>query len=38
MPLLATPFSMYEACGLLYRSGIPSTMKCTLGTDYADAG
>jgi len=28
IPLLGTPYSMYEACGLLYRSGIPSTMKC----------
>jgi len=27
IPLLGTPYSMYEACGLLYRSGIPSTMK-----------
>jgi predicted transcriptional regulator len=29
IPLLGTPYSMYEACGLLYRAGIPSTMKCT---------
>ncbi len=28
MPLLATPYSMYEACGILYGAGIPSTMKC----------
>jgi predicted transcriptional regulator len=28
IPLLGTPYSMYEACGLLYRAGIPSTMKC----------
>ncbi len=28
IPLLATPYSMYEACGILYRAGIPSTMKC----------
>jgi predicted transcriptional regulator len=27
IPLLGTPFSMYEACGILYRSGIPSTMQ-----------
>ena len=27
IPLLGTPYSMYEACGILYRSGIPSTMK-----------
>jgi predicted transcriptional regulator len=26
IPLLATPYSMYEACGLLYRKGLPSTM------------
>jgi predicted transcriptional regulator len=38
MPLLATPFSMYEACGLLYRSGIPSTMKCAVGPGVSDAG
>ena len=28
IPLLGTPYSMYEACGLLYKAGIPSTMKC----------
>jgi len=28
IPLLGTPYSMYEACGILYRAGIPSTMKC----------
>lgn len=28
IPLLGTPYSMYEACGILYREGIPSTMKC----------
>lgn len=27
IPLLATPYSMYEASGILYRAGIPSTMK-----------
>lgn len=26
IPILATPYSMYEACGLLYASGLPSTM------------
>jgi predicted transcriptional regulator len=26
IPLLGTPYSMYEACGILYRAGIPSTM------------
>jgi predicted transcriptional regulator len=28
IPLLGTPYSMYEACGILYKAGIPSTMKC----------
>lgn len=28
IPLLGTPYSMYEACGILYHAGIPSTMKC----------
>lgn len=28
IPLLGTPYSMYEACGILYGAGIPSTMKC----------
>jgi predicted transcriptional regulator len=28
IPLLGTPYSMYEACGILYRAGIPSTMQC----------
>ncbi|HUI63824.1 MAG TPA: DRTGG domain-containing protein [Bacteroidota bacterium] len=28
IPLLGTPYSMYEACGILYRAGIPSTMGC----------
>jgi len=27
IPLMSTPYSMYEACGLLYRAGIPPTMK-----------
>ena len=27
IPLLGTPYSMYEACAILYRAGIPSTMK-----------
>jgi len=26
VPVLATPYSMYEACGLLYGKGLPSTM------------
>jgi predicted transcriptional regulator len=33
IPLLGTPYSMYEACGILYREGIPSTMACS--TDVA---
>ena len=27
IPLLGTPFSMYEACGILYRQGLASTME-----------
>lgn len=27
VPLLGTPFSMYEASGILYRAGIPPTMQ-----------
>ena len=27
MPLLSTPYSMYEACGLLYGKGLVSTME-----------
>jgi predicted transcriptional regulator len=30
IPLLGTPYSMYEACGILYRSGITSTIECLL--------
>lgn len=26
IPLLSTPYSMYEACGILYRHGLVSTM------------
>ncbi len=29
IPLLGTPYSMYEACGMLYREGIPPTMQAT---------
>jgi predicted transcriptional regulator len=32
IPVLATPYSMYEACGLLYRKGLPSTMERVAGT------
>jgi len=31
IPVLATPYSMYEACGLLYRKGLPSTMEPATG-------
>lgn len=27
IPLLGTPYSMYEACGLLYRADLQSTMS-----------
>lgn len=27
IPLLGTPYSMYEACGILYRKGLVSTME-----------
>jgi predicted transcriptional regulator len=27
IPLLATPYSLYEASGILYQAGIPSTIK-----------
>ena len=30
IPLLTTPYSMYEACGILYRQGLVSTMECAL--------
>jgi predicted transcriptional regulator len=29
IPLLGTAYSMYEACGILYRNGLPSTMEFT---------
>jgi predicted transcriptional regulator len=38
MPLLGTPYSMYEACGILYRAGIPSTMKCQARTISSSGG
>ncbi len=28
IPLLGTPYSMYEACGLLYKKGLVPTMVC----------
>lgn len=27
IPLLGSPYSMYEGCGILYKAGIPSTMQ-----------
>jgi hypothetical protein len=33
LPLLASPFSLYEACGLLYKTGLASTMECRLKGD-----
>jgi predicted transcriptional regulator len=27
IPLLGSPYSMYEGCGILYRAGISSTMQ-----------
>jgi predicted transcriptional regulator len=38
IPLLGTPYSMYEACGILYRAGIPSTMKCQARTISSSGG
>jgi hypothetical protein len=34
IPLLGSPFSMYEACGLLYRTGLPSTMACQASDEH----
>lgn len=28
IPLLGTPYSMYEASGILYKNGLMSTMEC----------
>ncbi len=28
IPLLGTPYSMYEAAGILYKNGLISTMEC----------
>ncbi len=28
IPLFGTPYSMYEAAGILYKNGLPSTMEC----------
>jgi len=32
IPLLGTPYSMYEACGILYQHGVLSTMECSHST------
>lgn len=34
IPLLGSPYSMYEACGLLYRTGLPSTMTCRVSNEH----
>jgi predicted transcriptional regulator len=31
IPLLGTPYSMYEACGILYNNGLIPTMGCITG-------
>jgi predicted transcriptional regulator len=36
IPLLGTPYSMYEACAILFRAGIPPTMTCTVTAGSAD--
>jgi len=28
LPLIGTPYSMYEACGILFNQGLGSTMEC----------
>lgn len=33
IPLLGTSYSMYEACGILYRHGLTSTMECSQRAD-----
>jgi len=32
IPVLGTPYSMYEACGILYKHGVVSTMECAVNT------
>jgi predicted transcriptional regulator len=36
IPVLSTPYSMYEACGLLYQKGLPSTMERGAGAQVRD--
>jgi predicted transcriptional regulator len=31
IPVLGTPYSMYEACGILYQHGLVSTMEYSVG-------
>jgi predicted transcriptional regulator len=31
IPVLGTPYSMYEACGILYQHGLVSTMEYSAG-------
>ena len=38
VPLLGTPYSMYEAAGILYRVGIPSTMQPNAKADATQRG
>lgn len=33
IPLLGTRYSMYEACGILYKSGLVPTMECLKSDD-----
>jgi len=33
IPLVGTPYSMYESCGILYMKGLPSTMEFTPKTN-----
>lgn len=33
IPLMGTPYSMYEACGILYKAGIPPTMNSLSSTE-----
>lgn len=30
IPVMGTPYSMYEACGILYKHGVVSTMECSV--------
>ena len=35
IPLLGTAYSMYEACGILFKAGIPPTMNSTHSNESA---